>query len=306
MSKTKGTILTILSAIIFGSTAVICKFILAGGSNYAMLTFSRMFIALPFLYIILKFNKVSLKLTKGEARNIFVLCLFGSLATTLSLYASYEYVSVGIATTIHFIYPSLVYLVSILIFKEKVTKTKVLAIVLSTLGVCMFFEGTITPTAFLGIGLAVLSGITYCFYMVYMSRSGLSEMFPFKLSFYICTTNATLMFIYAMATGNLIFNLPLRVWGMKAVVSLCTSIMGISFLQIGIKHIGASNAAIFSLFEPISGVVLGVLILKESCNVRTLVGCVLILVAVAILSAPQRKTIETAEKTVEKTVETVV
>ncbi|MEG1049471.1 MAG: DMT family transporter, partial [Oscillospiraceae bacterium] len=82
----------------------------------------------------------------------------------------------------------------------------------------------------------------------------------------------------------------------------CTSILGISFLQIGIKHIGASNAAVFSLFEPISGVVLGVLILKESCSIRTFLGCVLILVAVAILSAPKRKTIEIAEKTVETVV----
>ena len=192
MNKLKGTVLTLLSAAIFGSTAILCKFAAAHGSNYGMLTLTRNMFALPFLWIIVKKSGVGFHLTKRQLRQLITLCLFGSLSTTILLYASYNFIPVGIATTLHFTYPAIVCAVSILFFKDTVSRGKILSIILSTLGIWMFFTGEIPERGIYGIILALLSGITYSFYFLYMAETKLSHIYTYKLSFYVCLVNSVL------------------------------------------------------------------------------------------------------------------
>ena len=50
----------------------------------------------------------------------------------------------------------------------------------------------------------------------------------------------------------------------------------------GIRFIGAGNAAIFSMLEPVSGVAAGVIFLGETLPFMKTVSCVMILTAVMI------------------------
>ena len=288
MNKLKGTILTLLSAAIFGSTAILCKFATAHGSNYGMLTLTRNLFALPFLWVIVKKSGVGFHLTKEQIKHLIILCIFGSLSTTILLYASYNFIPVGIATTLHFTYPAIVCAVSILFFKDRASRGKITSIVLSTLGIWMFFTGEVPEKGIYGIILALASGCTYSFYFLYMSKTKLSHIYTYKLSFYVCLVNSILMFGYAEFMDLLTLEMDWQAWVIQLIISLSISILGISFLQIGIEVVGPSNAAIFSLFEPISGIILGILVLNEPFGFKTILGCTLVILAVAVLSKEER------------------
>ena len=73
-------------------------------------------------FILLLLEKVDLAIDRITMLKIFILGNLGSLMTTLLLYSSYQYISVGMATTIHFLYPVLVVIFSFLFYKEPITK----------------------------------------------------------------------------------------------------------------------------------------------------------------------------------------
>ena len=67
------------------------------------------------------------------------------------------------------------------------------------------------------------------------------------------------------------------------IVAILTSIFGIIFFKEGIKLIGATNAAVFSLFEPLSSIIVSYIFLGTRISILQMVGCLLIIVSVLLL-----------------------
>lgn len=283
MEKAKGSALVILSAVIFGFTPILAKITFSEGSNSAMLTCLRAAMALPVLLGILLFKRTSLKITGRELGKILILSSVGGTATTVLLYTAYNFISVGMSTTLHFVYPTFVLLICVIVFREPLNPRKITALALSTGGILCFFNGGLSANI-AGIAIALVSGLTYAFYMVYMDKSGLKDMHPMKLSFYNSIFVGLFSLIYGYFTHQVSFGLSTKAWVYTFVIAVLVSAGASVFLQMGIKFCGATTAAILSMFEPITSVVLGILILKEDFSWFKLLGCVLILAAVFILT----------------------
>ena len=288
MNFIKGIIFTIISAFVFGFTPILAKITYAGGNNAITLTFLRALFGLPFLYIGMRKNKTVLKITKDEFFKFILLSFLGIGITTTSLYSSYNYISVGMATTLHFIYPCVVYFICILFFKEKITKKKLTALVFSSFGIIMLID-KVSYGNTVGIFLATLSGITYGLFLVYLDKSGFKHMDAFKCTFYISLFNIVGLFIFGKFTGNLTFALDLSAWLITILISFLTSIFGNAFLQLGVKYCGATTASILCTFEPITSVVLGIIFLSEHITVFKFLGCIFIIIAVILLSINDKK-----------------
>ena len=107
--KHTGFLAVIISGIVFGCMPLMAKIVFKNGGNPINLAFWRFFISIFPLYIIVKRNKnVSLKLTKREIKQIILLGSVGYSGTAVLIYLSYNYISSGMATTLHFVYPILV------------------------------------------------------------------------------------------------------------------------------------------------------------------------------------------------------
>lgn len=288
MNFIKGIIFTIISAFVFGFTPILAKITYAGGNNAITLTFLRALLGLPFLYIGMRKNKTVLKITKDEFFKFILLSFLGIGITTTSLYSSYNYISVGMATTLHFIYPCVVYFICILFFKEKITKKKLTALVFSSFGIIMLID-KVSYGNTVGIFLATLSGITYGLFLVYLDKSGFKHMDAFKCTFYISLFNIVGLFIFGKFTGNLTFALDLSAWLITILISFLTSIFGNAFLQLGVKYCGATTASILCTFEPITSVILGIIFLSEHITIFKFLGCIFIILAVVLLSINDKK-----------------
>ena len=89
------------------------------------------------------------------------------------------------------------------------------------------------------------------------------------------------MFLYGISTNQLaLSSLTTKSWIISTVFAFLCTVIALSLLQVGIKHIGASEAAVISTFEPITSVIFGVLLLNEKITPIKIVACILIFTGV--------------------------
>ena len=276
-----GFVFAAASAVFYGLQPSLIQVTYSGGSNGVTMTFLRSVLAIPVLYILLRRQGESVLPEKGDFHRVLILGAVGSASTTILLYCSYSYIPTGVATTLHFIYPLLVTVSCVLFFHEKLTLPKALAVLLSVAGI-FCFTGKDASFHPLGIVLALLSGVCYTFYTVYMSVSGLKRYHHFKLALYMCVVVGCCSGLYGLFTRQLTLSLTPMAWLFSFIVSVCVAIFGNSLYQLGIRYAGPSTTAILSTLEPIISVIVGCLILHESMSGIKFLGCVCILSGVVL------------------------
>lgn len=283
MNKTKGIALVILSAVIFGITPTMAKYTYTHGSNPVMMTMFRSLLPIPIILAFLLFKKIPIKIPAKTLGKISIIALIGSTVTSVMLNMSYNYIPVGMSTTLHFVYPTFVSILCFLFYKEHIDRAKILALMISSAGILCFFQGGANGSL-VGILLALGSGLTYAFYMMSVDKWGIKDMHPMVFSLYTCLFVSIYTFLYGAMTNQVTFDLTPLSWLYTFIVAVSVSVGANAFLQVGIRYTGASTSAILSMFEPITSVVCGVLILNESLSGVKLLGCALILFAVYLLT----------------------
>ena len=111
------------------------------------------------------------------------------------------------ATTIHFVYPVLVILGCVIFYREAISRLKVVCVVLCTAGILLLY----TPgggVSLLGIALSFLSGVTYAFYAVYLSKSGLQKMGAFQLMFWLNLLATAYIGLFTAVSGTFTIDIP--------------------------------------------------------------------------------------------------
>ena len=228
-----------------------------------------------------------MRITMSHLRQFIILSTGFSL-TPILLFSSYNYISSGSATTIHFSYPVLVILASVFIFKEKATWTKIASVVFCVIGLVLFYEpGQANGAA--GILLALASGVTYTFYMMYFERSTLKFMKPFKTNFYMSLVSAVMVFVLSLATGTFVLFHSIRGWAAAFGFSFMLIVVACVLFQLGIAMTGAQKTAILSTFEPLTSIVLGVVCFGEAVGIKTGIGVAFILASVISITLFGRK-----------------
>lgn len=282
-TRSKGLLATMISAVFFGFIPLFVKTICAGGGNSVSAAFYRFFLSVPVLYIYLKAQGISMRITRTEFAKIALITIFGYGGTAVLLFSSYNFIPSGMSTTIHFMYPVFTILGCMIFFKEKVSPLKLLCVALCFGGILLFYNGE-SGGSVLGMALSFLSGVTYAFYTIYLEKSGLQKMENLKLIFYMNTVAAAMILVMALLTAQFTLRLTPLAWGTAVFFATATSLIGVLGYQIGVKCIGPQNAAILSTFEPITSVIVGVLVYREAFSARTLLGCLCVLSAVVIVA----------------------
>ncbi len=251
---------------IYGTAPLLSKFAYKGGVNGITLTFLRTFLMLPLLFIIMTVRGQSFKLTRHELISIIIFGAFGGSLSIISLYAAYDYISTGLATTLHFIYPLIIVIVSAFIYKEKINKFKLAAVMFVTVGIFLFVDIN-TAADKIGIMLAVLSGIFYSFYVIYMDKSGIDEMDYIKLTFYLMLIMSAGTLVFGAVTDSIVFTgITGEGWLFSFVISFLITMGAIPLFQAGVRYEGASTAGIVSAFEPITTIIIGAFFLGETMH----------------------------------------
>lgn len=290
----KGCIRIILSAVIFGCMPLMAKNIYAEGVNAISLVLLRNVLALPVLYLLLRIQKVDARPGKGGLKRIVLLGLYGSVLTPALLFSSYNYISGGMATTLHFVYPIFVLLGCALLFRDKIGWVKGGCVLLCSLGMLFFY----TPgesAQFFGASLAVASGVTYAAYIIYLDKSGLGRQNPFKTGFGMSAVCTVLLGSAVTASGSLTLPATVSGWLLCLLFAVAVMVGAVVLFQSGAAIVGPQRAAILSTFEPITGIAVGIMAFDEPFGVKTALGSLLILAAVLLLTIFDNKSGELFE-----------
>lgn len=276
----KGKIYLLVAAILYGIAPLLAKVTYTGGANGITLSFLRTSLSVPVLFAIMRANRISMHLTWREAKNIIILGTIGGALPILLLYYSYNFISTGLATTLHFIYPLVIVLASALLYHEKLSKLKITAVLLVTFGIFMFADIEAASDS-IGIMLALLSGIFYSFFVLYIDRSGLDSMDFIKLTFYQMIIMSITTLIFGIIVHGLSFDMTGQAWSFAAVISLMITLGATPLFQLGVRYEGASTAGIVSTFQPITSIALGAMFLGELVGASQIFGIALILLGIA-------------------------
>lgn len=279
--KMKGMLYAALSAFFFGWSSVLTKMITVGNVSIPSILLFRGVVGACLLLPLARHGKQSLRLPFFYYPRILYLSAFGTALTLLMLNLSYIYMPVGSATTIHYLYPAVVILLDSFISRQKPDKLTVTVLILCTASIALLFEG-FAPGAYVGLLFAGISVFTWSFQLIYLDRSCLRQVPIYALAFY----QSCMVALIGLATGIAV---P-HTWGAALVnmplillIGLLNNVLATLFLRAGIERIGAGMAAVLSVFEPISAILFGALMLREKLSFIQLLVSAIVLISITLL-----------------------
>ena len=277
-----GMIFIIISGILFGTMPLMAKTAYALGSNAFTVSFGRFVTGTVFsgLVVLIRYGSI-FAITRKQLAHIGFLSIFFSALPCL-LYASYQYIDSGLATTLHFTYPVIVTLISALVFRTKIGKINIICVVLCMAGVLLMYnyQGSNDAT---GMILALVSGLIYSIYIVGLEHGGLEGLPVLLITFWLSLFCAVFVFLFNIPTHVLVLDIGWKVWIPYAGLGLIATVIGVPCFQIGVARCGAIRSSLLSTVEPITSVIIGVIVFDENLGLRSLLGIALILVSVCIL-----------------------
>jgi drug/metabolite transporter (DMT)-like permease len=272
-----------ISAVTYGISPVLIRMTYDGGATGVSVAFLRV-LAIPILLIILRAKRIPISLAKREAKDVIIACGLGFGVTTLLLFGSYAYIPVGIATTLHFVYPIVVGISCVVFFRDRLSLSMIFALVMCTIGVSLF-AGSTEGISVKGVIMALISGATYAFFLVYIDKSEIKNMNHFKFSLWLSIMLTLSFGVYGVFTKTLALNLTPGAWVICAVNSILCAVVAVTTLQLGIQFAGATTASILSTLEPITSFLLGMLVLNEGYSTAKVIGVVCVVIAVITVGA---------------------
>ena len=182
--KTRGYVLGAVAAASYGLNPLFALPLYGAGLGPDSVLFYRYLLAVVMLGSLMIFRRQSFALTRRDILPLAVMGLLFSFSS-LCLFASYNYMDAGIASTILFLYPVMVAVIMSACFGERVTASTVLSILLALGGIALLYKGGDGATLSLaGVALVFFSSLCYAVYIVGVNRSSLRDLSTEKLTFY--------------------------------------------------------------------------------------------------------------------------
>lgn len=284
----KGYLFIIASAVIFGTMPLMASGIYDQGVNPMTLVLLRNLLSLPVLALMAWRQKGSLRVPVKTAVRAGSIGVTGCCVTPLLLFAAYKTLPSGTATVFHFIYPAVVALGGVLIFREKKGFREWLAIGICVVGILLFYDPG-QPLDLKGAVLALLSGVTYAAYVLMLGAFKNQKVTGFLFNFWAILGCTVVLIPVCLLTGGLQLPTSLLGWGLCLLFATAVNCGAVALFQQGTFLIGGQKAAILSTLEPITGVVLGVLALHETLSLGTGIGTVLVVLASILIAASDLK-----------------
>lgn len=286
MNRTPGTktnnpkslMMFISSMLIFGTIGVFRKNLLLPSAFIACVRgiFGGLFIL---AYSIVRRRTAAKKL---PGRILLQLIFSGAVMgiNWILLFEAYNYTTVAVATLCYYMQPTIVMLVSPMIFGEKLTGRKAVCALIAIAGMVLISgvaDGGNAQTGdpkgiFLGLGAAV------CYSAVVIMNKRIEGIDAYQKTIIQLLSAGIAMIPYLLATGGFDgIRLDAGSIGFLAVIGLVHT--GIAYvLYFGsIDGMRAQSIAIFSYIDPVSALLFSALLLREPLSVSGVIGAVMII-----------------------------
>lgn len=285
MNKFKGFLYGIMASSTFGLLPLFTLPVMGEGlTTFSILSY-RMLFASILVAVLMLIGRVSFATNLKELRWFAVLgfLYYGSAAL---LFQAYGGMASGLATTLHFMYPVSVTVIMALVYKQRPSVVTICAIILSLVGVALLClrESSTGVSSLLSVFLVLLSGVCYAVYLVLVSTvKCINQQNSQKLTFYVLMFSGAFFMLSTLQGGGLQI-IPSASAGINLLLmaTLPTLLSNLALVR-SVKSIGSTLTSVLGAMEPLTAIIVGILVFDESLRGLMVVGIILILVSVSLI-----------------------
>jgi len=221
------------------------------------------------------------QLLRIRPRDLAFFALYGFVGVTMNFWAYFsavKFTTLAVAITLLYTYPVFVALLSALFLGERLTRTKVGAILVTLLGsacVAQVHQAEWFRLNLRGILFGLVSALSMATYSIFGKRA-LARYAPWTVVFYAFAAGG--VFLAAMSGPRLLqaASYPPAAWFWILGLALVPSLGGYALYTIGLRDLPASQASIIATWEVVTAAFLGWLIFSEHLAFVQILGAALV------------------------------
>ena len=282
----RAALFVALSAASFGFLGVPVRFLHDNGFAPLDITAVRLFVTTIALVIVALV--VDRGLFKVRKRDLLFFILFGffKLMSDVTLFRAQVTIDLSLSTLLQMTAPYYVLVISLFLFRERITLMKILAMLVAFIG-CIFVTGVITggmhSLDFVGVASALISGLFFGLYTIGCKLGSDKGYKP------VTTMMYTFLFASLMTIP---FANDVKVVESFVDVHLILGVLSLGILMTlipffvstwGVQKLEASKVSLISVMEVITACIVGYFLFDEEMTVLNIIGMSLVVASIVIM-----------------------
>ena len=278
------TLCTIFAGVLWGTISVFLKNLSSSGLSLIQITACRAIFSSFFLFVY--FLVKDKNLLKIKVKDIWMFVGTGVVSLTffsLCYFSTILESGASIAVILLYTSPIFILLLSAILFKEKITKIKLFALILTFVG-CIFVTGIggENHLSAKGLFIGLCAGFGYALYSIF-SRFALEKYKPLTVTFYTFVFSSISLLPFcniveicsSFSEKSLLFLIG---------IALVCTVLPYIFYTFGLSGLETGKAAILVTVEPLVGSLIGIFVWKENLDMLKLIGIIMIFIAVILIN----------------------
>lgn len=292
--KKYAPVLIILAGCLWGTMGLFVRKLNAMGLASMEIVELRCIIAAVILFpVTFLRDKKLLKIEKKNLPSLICSGIFSIVFFNYCYFSTISLMNLSAAAILLYTAPIFVMLLSLVFFRERLTVRKVLALVMA-FGGCCLVSGIATASEALsvkGILLGLGSGLGYALYSIFSRVSlnqGLNSMTITDYTFLFAALGGAFLTDFS-AVGEAFSQYGLYLVGFGILYTVVTTVLPYLLYTAGLQHVENGAASVMASVEPVVATLLGFLVFSERPSVSTIIGILLVLVALMVLNFENKK-----------------
>lgn len=278
------TLCTIFAGVLWGTISVFLKNLSSSGLSLIQITACRAVFSSFFLFVYFFVKDKSL--LKIKLKDIWMFVGTGVVSLTffsLCYFSTILESGASIAVILLYTSPIFILLLSAILFKEKITRIKLFALILTFVG-CIFVTGIggENHLSAKGLFIGLCAGFGYALYSIF-SRFALKKYKPLTVTFYTFVFSSISLLPFcniveicsSFSEKSLLFLIG---------IALVCTVLPYIFYTFGLSGLETGKAAILVTVEPLVGSLIGIFVWKENLDMLKLIGIIMIFIAVILIN----------------------
>jgi drug/metabolite transporter (DMT)-like permease len=287
-----GAVLAFTAAAFFSMKAIFVKLAYLYGVDAVTLLALRMLFALPVLLAAALWSsrRHAHRMTRKDWLAVVFLGFAGYYLSSLLDFMGLAYITAGLERLILFLYPTIVAIISVFLFKKPIGRTGIIALVLSYIGIALATvhdveSGGNAHAVLIGGSLIFACTITYAIYLVgsgqIVGRIGATRFAALATT--VAAASVLIQFVIQNPLQALVTQ-PWQVYMHAGGMALLCTILPIFMTSKAIQMIGAAKVSMIGAVGPVATIFFGWLVLSEDVSVQQIAGAALVLAGVILIA----------------------
>lgn len=283
----------------YGLNPLFAKPLMEGGMPVTVMLMFRYLISVLLLALMMGLKREDFRIGKKELPQLVILGILFAFSS-IFLFASYNFIPSGLATTLVYLYP--VFVALIMVFMKFYPSWQTWLSIIATFGGIILLS---SPSAgaeikIIGIVLAIISALSYSGYLIIVNRSKrLRNISENKLTLYVLISGSVLFatlrlgecLTQRLGIGSEAVAVPKYIEGLHS-FSDAANLLGLAIfptmisllaLAISSRNIGPTKTSVLGVFEPITAILVGTLIFSEPFTGRMACGIAICIASVIFM-----------------------